>query len=78
MVASQSATKKDVEEIVGRVVGELISEAMQLISAEFSKVYARFERIESRLDRMEDKLDRTAALVDLHTVDIRVLQRKTA
>ncbi|HTB49067.1 MAG TPA: hypothetical protein VK712_03220 [Verrucomicrobiae bacterium] len=85
MVANPLATKKDVEEIVGRVVGELISEAIRLISVEFNKVYVRFEQIdrrfeqiEARLDRMEDRLDRTAALVDLYTVDIRALQRKTA
>jgi len=75
---SQFATKQDLEEMygriekmVGQVVGEVVGDALRMISE-------RFDRIEQRLDRVEDKLDRTAALVDLHSVDIRALQRKAA
>jgi hypothetical protein len=69
MDTSRFATKQDVEEIVGRVVGQIVGDALQLISE-------RFDRLEGRMERMEDKLDRTAAIVDLHAVDIRALQRK--
>jgi prefoldin subunit 5 len=82
MDASQVATKQDVENlyqrtekmvirVVGEVVGEIVGDALKLISE-------RFDKLEARMDRMEDKLDRTAAIVDLHAVDIRALQRKAA
>ena len=92
MNMSQFATKKDVEEIVGRVVGELLNEALQLISLRFKEVDKRFDqidrrfeqidarldRMDKRLDRLEYKMDEIADKVDHHTVDIRTLQRKAA
>jgi tetrahydromethanopterin S-methyltransferase subunit G len=86
MDTSQLATKQDlddlyrrtekmviavVHQVVGKVVGEIVGDALKLISE-------RFDRLEARMDRLEDKLDRTAAIVDLHAVDIRALQRKAA
>lgn len=80
MDAAQYVTKQDLEasleslynrteRMVGEVVGQIVGDALQLISE-------RFDRVDARLDRIEDKLDRTAAIVDLHAVDIRALQRK--
>jgi hypothetical protein len=99
MDTSQFATKQDLEDLyrrtekmVGDVVGEIVGDALKLISARFDKVEKRLDRVELRLDkvekrlgrveirltRIEDKLDRTAAIVNLHAVDIRTLKRKTA
>ena len=92
MDTAQFATKSDVEEIVGRVVGELLNNALQLISERFDKVEARLDRVEARLnrveerldhveehlDRIEDKLDHNIATVAHHAIDIRKLRRKTA
>jgi hypothetical protein len=82
MDTSQLLTKSDLEinlehfykrteKMVGQVVGGIVGDALKLISE-------RFDRLEARMDRLEDKLDRTAAIVDLHAVDIRALQRKAA
>lgn len=71
MLASAPATKQDVEEIVGRVVGEIVGDALQLISERFNKVDERF-------DRLEDKMEKIGATVDHHAIDIREPQRKTA
>ena len=71
-------TEKMVITVVGAVVGEIVGDALKLISEQFAKVDERFDRLEARLDRLGDKLDRTAAIVDLHAVDIRALQRKAA
>ncbi len=82
MDTSQVATKQDLENlyhrtekmvirVVGQVVGEIVGDALQLINE-------RFDRLEARMDRMEGKLDRTAAIVDLHSVDIHELKRKIA
>jgi DNA anti-recombination protein RmuC len=92
MTASPPVTKQQVEEIVGRIVSEVVGDALQLIAKEFAKVYERFEQIDrrfekiderfdamdKRFDRLEDKLETTAAAVDHHTIDIRQLQRKSA
>ena len=64
MTTSSPATKQDVEEIVGRVVGEIVGDALQMIS--------------ERFDQLENKLDETTALVDHHSIDIRELKRKLA
>ena len=53
-----------IEEIVCRVVGEIVGDALQHISE-------RFDKIEARLDRMTDT-------VDHHAIDIRALKRKIA
>jgi len=44
MSDTDPATKRDVEEIVGRVVGEIASNMMQLIAGQFDVVNKRFER----------------------------------
>jgi len=75
---SPPATKADVEEIVGRVVGEIIGDAMQLISERFDRIDQRFAAMDKRFDKVEDKLDVSIAQVDHHSIDIRELQRKTA
>lgn len=75
MTASPPATKRDVEEIVGRVVGEIVGDAMQVISDHMDK---KFAEIDKRFDRLEDKLESVIARVDHHSIDIRELQRKVA
>lgn len=76
------ATKQDVEEIVGRVVGEIVGDALQLIADRFDKVDKRFDDMERRFNRkfavVEDKLDTAIARIDHHDIDIRELRRKTA
>jgi archaellum component FlaC len=78
MTAAVPATKQDVEEIVGRVVGEIIGDALQMITARFDQVDERFEQMDRRFDRLEDKLETTSATVDHHAIDIRELRRKAA
>lgn len=89
MTSSPPATKQDVEEIVGRVVGEIVGDALQLIANQFGAmnkkmddrfavVDKRFDEMDKRFDRVEDKLDANIASVDHHTIDIRELQRKIA
>jgi len=52
------------EKMVGSVVGEIVGDALQVVS--------------ERFDRIEDKLDENIARVDHHDVDIRELNRKIA
>lgn len=73
-----AATKQDLddlyvrmEKMVGNTVGEIVGEALQMVSD-------RFDQVDRRFDRLENKLDDVAATVDHHTIDIRELQRKTA
>ncbi|HET7059969.1 MAG TPA: hypothetical protein VFH99_01465 [Candidatus Saccharimonadales bacterium] len=73
--ASPPATKQDVEEIVGRVVGEIVSDAMQTLS---NHMDVKFAEVDKRFDRLANKLETTVATVDHHTIDIRELQRKNA
>jgi tetrahydromethanopterin S-methyltransferase subunit G len=84
MDAAQFVTQQDLETALEKLyrrtegmVGEIIGEALQLIAKRFDQLEQRLDRVEERLDRIEDKLDRTAAIVDLHAVDIRALQRKS-
>jgi ABC-type phosphate transport system auxiliary subunit len=60
-----------IEKMVGQVVGEIIDEALQLISE-------RFDKLEARMDHFEDKLDQLSATVSQHSIAIRKLQRKNA
>jgi hypothetical protein len=66
------------EKMVGNTVGEIVGDALQIISERFDAVDRRFEQVDKRFDRMEDKLDTVTATADHHTIDIRELQRKTA
>lgn len=72
---SPLATKHDVEEIVGRVVGIIVGDAMRIISDHMDK---KFAEVDKRFDRLEDRLEGTVATVDHHGIDIRELKRKTA
>jgi archaellum component FlaC len=92
MDTNELATKQDVEEIVGRVVSEVVGDALQVISERFDlvdqrfvkvdkrfeQIDRRFERMDKRFDRLEDKMGSVAATADHHSIDIRELQRKTA
>lgn len=77
------ATKNDVEEIVGRVVGEIVSDALQLISERFEKqdgVLAQHSGTlaehSATLNRVENKLNATVDLVDEHSQQIKQLKVK--
>lgn len=81
----RAATKDDVEEIVGRVVGGVVGEAMQLISERFDKQDKTIEGMQktigdmqATLNRVENKLDATAYIVDEHTDQLRQLKHKAA
>jgi phosphate uptake regulator len=67
-----------IEKMVGNTVGEIVGDALQIISERFDEVDKRFKQMDERFDRLEDKTDTIAASVDHHTIDIRELQRKTA
>lgn len=67
----RAAIRKDVEEIVGRVVGEMVGDAMQLISE-------RFDRLEAKLDRAEHRLNTTVGRVDDHDIRIQQLEQQSA
>lgn len=69
--ADKSVTRKDVEGIVGRIVGDIVSDALQRIAA-------RFDQMDKRFDRLERKLDKICDTVAHHSIDTRALQRKTA
>lgn len=87
---NQPATKHDVAEIVGHVVGE----ALQVIASQFEaqnkrvdKRFAaidkrfeamdrRFDAMDRRFDRIERKLDATIARTDSHEVRIRLLEQR--
>ena len=89
---SPVATRDDVEEIVGRVVGEIIGDALQLISGRFDKVErkldehsalhrdhaAHFDVIDASLNRIENKLDATIDRVDDHSTQLKLLKARTA
>lgn len=53
-----------IEKMVSSTVGEIVGDALQIISERFNCI--------------EDKMDSIAATVDHHTIDTRELQRKTA
>jgi septal ring factor EnvC (AmiA/AmiB activator) len=58
---SPPATKQDVEEIVGRVVGEIVSDAMQTISdhmdVKFAEVDRRFEQVDRRFEQVDKRFE---------------------
>jgi hypothetical protein len=86
------ATKRDVEEIVGRVVGEIVSEAMQLIAEQFVTVHRLFEKqqgefklikaglatLTARFDNQDTKLNNTVERVDSHDLQTKQLKQKIA
>jgi chromosome segregation ATPase len=57
MNMSAFATKQDVEEIVGRVVGEILSDALQLIAGQFEQVNGRLARGDSRFDQIDERFN---------------------
>lgn len=61
MAKEDWATKKDVEEIVVRVVGEVVStattEILNVVAARFEKVDADIADLRATTNRIENKLD---------------------
>ena len=85
MIASLAATKHDVEEIVGRVVGEIVGDALQMISERFDQVDERFDRIESEMKdlstvtiRIDNRLDDAIESNKDRDAQIRIIKRKIA
>lgn len=85
MNSTDVATKKDVGEIVGRVVGEIARDIMQLVSDRFDDSDKRIERLETetkqgfaQLSKLKQVSDDTVDRVAHHEIDIRTLKRKTA
>lgn len=58
-----------IEKMVGQVVGEIVSEALQLISE-------RFDRLEARMDCMADDHHHLKSTVTRHSIEISSLKRK--
>ena len=73
----QSLIKQDIEEIVGRVVGEIVGAALQLIANQFDAINIIMA---SKVDitRLENKLNPTLDAVDDHSVRIKRLERGIA
>lgn len=78
-------TKKDVEEIVGRVVGDIMNDALQMIAGRFDKVDQRFDQQDDQIAEMHSlatrtkrKLDATVQQVDDHSVILRRLNGQAA
>lgn len=92
MSKSEPASKDDVEEIVGRVVGEIVSDALQLISERFDNQDTRFDNQDAtiqqvvdeqqeqriQLDRIESKLNPTIERLDNQGHEIQKLKQKFA
>lgn len=86
---SEAVTKNDIEEIVTKVVSEVVSgattEILQVMQNRFEAVddhldgiEDRLENVEDRTERIERKLDTTIERVDEHGQVIGKLQAKAA
>ncbi len=58
------ATKKDVEEIVGRVVNKAVDDLTDVIAQFSSRVDERFNRLEARVDKLEENFERLNNTLD--------------
>jgi len=72
---SDQITKKDVEEIVGKVVDKAVGELSEVIASfatqvdkRFNKVDKRFDQVDMHFIRIEDRLDRVEKRLDEHDV----------
>jgi archaellum component FlaC len=75
---SQPATRRDVEEIVGRVVGEIVGDALQMIANRFDQVDARFTAIDKRFDKHDTQFKTIEKRFDQQDEDIVKLHGTTA
>jgi tetrahydromethanopterin S-methyltransferase subunit G len=87
---NQPATRRDVEEIVGEVVGQALQVVADQFEAQNKRIDKLFDKIEKRLDehdrrfdaidkrfdRLERKLDGTIARVDSHETRIGLLEKR--
>jgi len=76
----QSLIKQDIEEIVGRVVGEIVGAALQLIASQFDEVHGELSTKADKADinRLENKLDPTIDQVDDHSIRLKRLETAAA
>ena len=58
------ATKKDVEEIVDRVVSKAVDDLTDVIAQFASRVDERFSHLEARVDKLEEHFDRLNNTLD--------------
>lgn len=79
------ATKKDVEEIVGRVVGEIVTDALQLIDKRFDTVEKDVKGIKSDVKELKDTTGRIesktgifSARLDDHEYRLKLLEQKAS
>ena len=75
---NQSLIKRDIEEIVGRVVGEIVGAALQLIANQFDEMRRVIEPKADKSDitRLENKIDATVDLVDDHNRQLRQMRAR--
>lgn len=76
----QLATKHNVEEIVGRVVGEIVVAALQLIANQFDDIRTVLATKADKADitRLEHKLDATVDVVTDHSKQLSQLKIQLA
>lgn len=60
------ATKKDVEEVVDRAVGKVVSELSEVIASFAGDVDRRFTEVDMRLMKIDHRLDAIEARLDAH------------
>ncbi len=70
---NQSLIRRDIEDIVGRVVGEIVGAALQLIAGQFDEMnrIMATKAEKSDIARLENKIDATVNLVDDHSGHLR-------
>ena len=73
----QSLIKQDIEEIVGRVVGEIVSTALQLIANQFDEIH-KVMATKADIVRLEKKLDATVEVVSDHSKQLSQLKIRLA
>ncbi len=77
---NQSLIRQDIEDIVGRVVGEIVSAAFQLIAQQFDEVRAELAGKADKTDivRLEQKIDDNTDKTDDLTEQWHKFQAKLA
>lgn len=75
---SESVTKQEVEEIVGRAVDKAVTDLSEIISTFAQQVDARFNTLETKVDALEIKVDKLEKKVDRLEKQVNALDMKVA